>query len=69
MELAKLIKEFREDYDLTQVEAGEALDIPVGSLRDYEQGRSLPTKLALSALIKRVQNYRSRRRRPRAANA
>lgn len=69
MDLAKVIKKFRREHSLTQVDAADVLDIPIGSLRDYEQGRSRPSRLAISALEARIRIYRERRAKRNGSKA
>lgn len=40
--------------NFSQEEAAERLGIPVGTYRDWEQGRSAPRGIALSALLERI---------------
>lgn len=47
---ARLIKSVRSARKLTQQEFAARYRIPVGNVRDWEQGRSIPDKTALAYL-------------------
>lgn len=49
----KRIKRLREDKQMTQLQLAEATGVPLGTLRNYEQGASMP-KAPTIATIARV---------------
>jgi transcriptional regulator with XRE-family HTH domain len=49
MEFAAILKRFREESGLTQVGLANVSGVPVGTIRDYEQGKREPS---LSAALK-----------------
>jgi DNA-binding XRE family transcriptional regulator len=55
--IADLLKEFREQYNLTQVRAAEWILLAPGTYRDYEQGRSEPTRIIEVGIRARIAQY------------
>lgn len=53
---AEELKKLRDARDLDQVEAAELVGVPVGTYRNWEQGRALPnsfTREEVSRILKR----------------
>lgn len=55
--ISELLKEFREQYDLTQLSAAKWTFLAPGTYRDYEQGRSEPTRIIEVGIRTRIADY------------
>jgi transcriptional regulator with XRE-family HTH domain len=55
--ISELLKEFREQYNLTQLRAAEWTFLAPGTYRDYEQGRSEPTRIIEEGIRARIAKY------------
>ncbi len=56
MTLAKLLRAWRRRWQLTQEQAADALGISLGSIRNWEQERSLPGHTARHAIKTKLQS-------------
>lgn len=55
--ISDLLKEFREQYNLTQPLAADWTFLALGTYRDYEQGRSKPTRIIEEGIRARIGHY------------
>jgi DNA-binding XRE family transcriptional regulator len=55
--VADLLKEFRAQYNLTQLSAAKWTFLAPGTYRDYEQGRSEPTRIIEVGIRARIAQY------------
>jgi DNA-binding XRE family transcriptional regulator len=55
--IADLLKEFREQYSLTQLQAAKWCLLAPGTYRDYEQGRSEPTQIIEVGIRARIAEF------------
>ena len=57
------MKRFRLKYGLSQPAAAEWMYLPLGTYRDYEQGRTVPVRIAQFGIQARIEDY-ARIRKP-----
>jgi len=58
MKFSTQLKHWRQANKLGQEQAASRLAVPIGTLRNWEQGRNLPSKFALGALIEMINEER-----------
>lgn len=60
-ELAKLLREWRENHDYSQRGASDALGISKRTLENWEQERAMPQGFALQALLEIITGRKGKR--------
>jgi transcriptional regulator with XRE-family HTH domain len=53
--IAKELKQFRRQHNLTQKKAAEYFEIRLGTIRDYEQGRTKPNPITVIGIMAKIQ--------------